>query len=187
MDRKPDHGERAAVDPSDVEPSQPLEGVGAGFVHGLTGIHIPYDFLFGHGQHLNLGHIDQRPYLRSPIPEADGETGEHLVEIALKSTKHSPCLLRVAWLAHHLALVDHRGVTSYDEKPLGSDRACFGPSDALDVGSRSLLRMPGFVDVGRADFICELQRLEQLDATGRVGGQNESQVRILPIRITTLG
>jgi hypothetical protein len=32
-----------------------------------------------------------------------------------------------------------------------------------------------------------LQRLEQLDATGRVGGQNESQVRILPIRITTFG
>jgi hypothetical protein len=47
--------------------------------------------------------------------------------------------------------------------------------------------MPGFVDVGWADFICELQRFEQLDATGRVGGQNESQVRILPIRITTLG
>jgi hypothetical protein len=26
--------------------------------------------------------------------------------------------------------------------------------------------MPGFVDVSRADFVCELQRLEQPDATG---------------------
>lgn len=187
MDRKPDHRERTAVDLSDVEPAQPLECVGAGFIHRLSSIHIPCDLLFGHGQHLHLGHIDQRPYLRPPIPRADGETGEHLVEIALKPTKHSPCLLGVAWLTHHLALVDHRSVTSYDEKTFCGDRSCFGAGDALDVGSRSLLRMPGFVDVSRAGFVGELQRLEQLDATGRVGGQNESQVRILPIRITTFG
>lgn len=109
------------------------------------------------------------------------------MEIALKPTKHSPCLLGVAWLAHHLALVDHRGVTSYDEKTLCCDRGRLGAGDALHVGSRSLLGVPGFVDIGGADFVVELQRLEQLDATWRVGSQDESQVTILPMRITTLG
>lgn len=170
-----DNVEVVAFDAGDVAASAALDGVGAGFVAGLTGREVTRDFVGGELREMDEGGFDEGAALG--VGEADeSDAGKDGVGATGKIFKHVAGVLGVAGLAEDAALQSDLGIGTDDDggtRGASGDEFGFGDGEALDQVVGGFAREGGLVDGGREDGEREAGGVEDLCAAGGGGGEDE--------------
>jgi len=183
MNGKTDDCERTARHRLDKGPAPALQRVGPRLAHRLTGIDIVRDLLVGHRHHLHLGDVDQGTDLVSP---GDGQAGEHVMHVSLKSTEHRRGFGGMGRFAQNVPLVDDSGVGSNHHRlPIDN---CEGlvPGETFHVFTRSFARPSRLIHIGGMNLVDEPQLIQQGGAARGSRGENQPHVS-LPNLMTWVG
>jgi len=122
--READYVEVVADDAGNPAGGTALDGVGAGFVHGLAGGDVGGDFLVGEGEEGDAG--DFGGYLGAGGGD-DGYAGDDAVGAAGEQTEHAGGVGWVFGFAEDVVVEGDGGVGAQDGKALGIGvRVCGG-------------------------------------------------------------
>ena len=175
-DGKTDDVEIAAFDFGNEFGREALDGVGAGFVHGLAAVDVAVDFGGGHGG---------EPYGGgSPIEDQaavahDADAGKDLVAAVGEEVQHAAGVVGIGGFAEHGFVDDDGGVGAEDGFAwVAGGGEGFHLGYTLDVLFGDFARERGFIDIGGADDEVEAGLAEDLLAARGTGGEHEGHCSI---------
>jgi hypothetical protein len=170
-DGQTDHVEIAAFNFGNEFGRKALDGVGAGFVHGLAAVDVAVDFSGGHG-----GEPDGRggPIDDQAAVAHETDAGEDLVAAVGEAVQHAAGVRGIGGFAEHGFVDDDGGVSTEDGfAVVAGGGEGFHLGYTLDVLFGDFARERGLINVGGADDEVEAGLAEDLLAARRTGGEHE--------------
>ena len=179
-ERQSHHVEVATLDTSDEFSGAALDGVGAGFSHGLAGRHVGGDLLRaerreGDACGLDSGNEAGAPVRRREVQQSDA--GEDSVRLAGEEAEHAAGIAWRGGFAEDLAAEDNDRVGAEDEGGGGDALRAgegFFAREPDDVMCRGLAAAEGFVEASGPGDKGEASLAKNLGASWRGGGEDQA-------------
>ena len=137
--RESDHVEVSTIDAIDETRRESLDGVSAGFVHGLAALDVDRELLFGELDEVDTGSSAVDYFSRIT---AQADAGDYLMIAAGEQTEHAQCVGVVARLFEDMLIDHHDGVARENRfASVHRNRECFLLSEPADVRVGRFIRL----------------------------------------------